>query len=316
MKISKEIKTGLLVLVSIALFIWGFSYIKGEKLFEESRVFYAEYNNVQGLQTSADVTINGLKVGKIEDISFHPRKIGRLVVKFSLENDFQFSKASTAQIYSKDFISGKSIKILPSFEGAKAMSGDTLVAKVEIDILASISNQLVPLEAKISSFVTNADSLLQSFNEVFDQEGKENLKQSLTKLNATLSTFNNVGKSISFMMADGGKIDSIMQNAKRASNNLVGLTDSLNNANLAGTIKKLESTLNSFNNILEDIDSGKGSIGKLMKDDGLYNNLEGATKEMEALLREMKLNPKRFVHFSLFGKKPKPYKTESEEQKQ
>lgn len=316
MKISKEIKTGLIVLVSIALFIWGFSYIKGENLFEKSRVFYAEYDNVQGLQTSGGVTINGLKVGKIDDISFHPKKTGRLVVKFSLENDFQFSKASIAQIYSPDFISGKSIKILPSFDGAKAVSGDTLVANVEIDILGSIGNQLVPLEAKISSFVANADSLLKSFNEVFDQEGKTNLKQSLAKLNATLSTFNNTGKSISSMMTDGGKVDSILRSAQLASNNLVGLTDSLNNANLAGTIKKLESTLNSFNSVLKDVDSGKGSIGKLMKDDGLYNNLEGATKEMEALLREMKLNPKRFVHFSLFGKKPKPYKTESVEQKE
>jgi phospholipid/cholesterol/gamma-HCH transport system substrate-binding protein len=316
LKISKEIKTGLVVLVSIALFIWGFSYIQGENLFEKSRVFYAEYDNVQGLQTSGGVTINGLKVGKIDNISFHPKKIGRLVVKFSLENEFQFSKTSIAQIYSPDFISGKSIKILPSFDGVIAVSGDTLVANVEIDILGSIGNQLVPLEAKISSFVANADSLLKSFNEVFDQEGKTNLKQALAKLNTTLSTFNNAGKSISYMMADGGKIDSILQGAQIASNNLADLTDSLNNANLAGTIKKLESTLNSFNNILKDVDSGKGSIGKLIKDDGLYNNLEGATKEMEALLREMKLNPKRFVHFSLFGKKPKPYKTESEEQKE
>jgi phospholipid/cholesterol/gamma-HCH transport system substrate-binding protein len=316
LKISKEIKTGLVVLVSIALFIWGFSYIQGENLFEKSRVFYAEYDNVQGLQTSGGVTINGLKVGKIDNISFHPKKIGRLVVKFSLENEFQFSKTSIAQIYSPDFISGKSIKILPSFDGVIAVSGDTLVANVEIDILGSIGNQLVPLEAKISSFVANADSLLKSFNEVFDQEGKTNLKQALAKLNTTLSTFNNAGKSISYMMADGGKIDSILQGAQIASNNLADLTDSLNNANLAGTIKKLESTLNSFNNILKDVDSGKGSIGKLIKDDGLYNNFEGATKEMEALLREMKLNPKRFVHFSLFGKKPKPYKTESEEQKE
>lgn len=316
MKISKEIKTGLIVLVSIALFIWGFSYIKGENLFEESRVFYAEYDNVQGLLTSGGVTINGLKVGKIDEISFHPKKIGKLVVKFSLENEFQFSKTSIAQIYSPDFISGKSIKILPSFDGPKAVSGDTLVANVEVDILASIGNQLVPLEVKISSFVANADSLLKSFNEVFDEEGKTNLKQSLVKLNATLSSFNNAGKSISYMLADGGKIDSILQSAQNASHNLVSLTDSLNNANLAGTIKKLESTLNSFNNVLKDVDSGKGSIGKLIKDDGLYNNLEGATKEMEALLREMKLNPKRFVHFSLFGKKPKQYKTELEEQKE
>lgn len=302
-------------MVSIALFIWGFSYIKGENLFEKPRYFYAEYDNVQGLLTSGGVTINGLKVGKIDDITFHPHKTGKLVVRFTLENDFQFSKSSTASIYSPDFISGKSIKILPKFDGATAVSGDTLIANIEIDILGSIGSQLVPLEAKISSFVANADSLLKNFNEVFDQEGKNNIKQSLSKLNTTLSTFNNVGKSMNNLLADGGKFDSILQNAQLASHNLANLTDSLNNANLAGTIEKLEQTLNSFHNVLKDVESGKGSIGKLMKDDGLYNNLEGATKEMEELIREMKLNPKRFVHFSLFGKKPKPYNSELDEEK-
>ena len=113
------------------------------------------------------------------------------------------------------------------------------------------------------------------------------------------------------MLSDNGKIDSILTNATTASNNLVSLTDSLNNANLKVTIKKLETTLNNFNGILASLEKGEGSMGKLLKDDGLYKNLEGATKEMEELLKEMKLNPKRFVHFSLFGKKPKEYKPEA-----
>ncbi len=308
MKISRELKTGVIVILGIALFIWGFSYIKGESLFEKPRMFYAEYDNVQGLLTSGSVTINGLKVGKIEAITFHPKKTGRLVVKFSLENDFQFSKNSIAQIYSPDFISGKSIKIVPSYEGANAVSGDTLTAKVETDILGSIGDQLVPLQEKITSFITNADAALKGFNDVLDDDGRTNLKQSLAKLNSTLSSFNGASASMNRLLAKNGKIDSVLTNAQVASVNLVEMTDSLANANLAGTIHKLESSLKNFNTILADISQGKGSMGKLLKDDGLYENLEGATKEMEELLREMKLNPKRFVHFSLFGKKPKPYK--------
>lgn len=308
MKVSRELKTAAIAISGIALFIWGFSYIKGENIFGKPRVFYAEYDNVQGLLPSAGVTINGLKVGKIEAISFHPSKTGRLIVKFSLENDFQFSKSSIAQIYSADFISGKSIKILPSYNGANAVSGDTLVAKVETDILGSIGNQLVPLQEKITSFITNADVLLKGFNDVLDEDGKTNLKQSFAKLNTTLSTFNNTSKSLNGLLAKNGKIDSILTNATTASAGLASITDSLKNANLASTIQKLEGSLKNFNGILSDVERGNGSMGKLLKDDGLYKNLEGATKEMEELLREMKLNPKRFVHFSLFGKKPKPYK--------
>jgi len=316
LKISKELKTGIIVILGIALFIWGFNYIKGESLFEKPRMFYAEYDNVQGLLTSGSVTINGLKVGKIEVITFHPKKIGKLVVKFSIENDFQFSEKSIAKIYSPDFISGKSIKIVPSYEGSNAVSGDTLTAQVETDILGSIGDQLVPLQEKITSFITNADAALKGFNDVLDEEGRTNLKQSLAKLNSTLTSFNGASKSLNNLLAKNGKIDSVLTNAKVASVNLARMTDSLASANLAGTIHKLEGSLKNFNAILIDVEQGKGSIGKLLKDDGLYKNLEGATKEMEELLREMKLNPKRFVHFSLFGKRPKPYKKGEESTEQ
>lgn len=309
-KLSKELKTGIIALLVIAIFIWGFSFIKGTNLLDSNRVFYAEYNNVQGLSPSATVTINGLKVGTITNIYFHPEKVGRLVVKFSLESDFKFSKNSVAQIYSPDFISGKSIKILTSFTGSNAVSGDTLRGNVEAGILGALNEQIAPLQIKVESFLINADTLLQGFNAIFDQESQVNLKQSIAKLNTTLSNFKNASKSLDNMLSDNGKIDSILSNATIASNNLVNLTDSLNNANLKTTIKKLETTLNSFNGILADIENGKGSMGKLLKDDGLYKNLEGASKEMEELLREMKLNPKRFVHFSLFGKRPKNYKPE------
>jgi len=310
LKVSRELKTATIAILGIALFIWGFSYIKGENLFEKPRVFYAEYDNVQGLMPSAGVTINGLRVGKIEEIYFHPKKTGRLIVKFSLENEFQFSNTSIAQIYSADFISGKSIKIIPNYNGVNAISGDTLVAKVETDILGSIGNELVPLQEKITSFITNADVLLKGFNDVLDEDSRSNLKQSFTKLNATLSTFNSTSKSLNGLLAKNGKIDSILTNATTTSASLVSISDSLANANLTGTIQKLEGSLDSFNGVLATIEQGKGSIGKLLKDDGLYENLEGATKEMEELLREMKLNPKRFVHFSLFGKKTKKYKEE------
>ena len=309
-KISRELRTGIIAVLAIAIFIWGFSFLKGINLFESSRVFYAQYENVQGLEPSAPVTINGLKVGTILNIDFHPKNQDVLVVKFSLDNDLKFSKNSIAQIYSPDFISGKSIKLLTEKDGDNAISGDTLVGNVEAGILGALNDQIAPLQAKFQSFVINADSLVGGFNEIFDANTKKNLRESVAKLNTTLTSFTSVSKSLDGMLAENGKIDSVLSNANKASMKLASLTDSLNDSNIKSIVQKLEVTLNNFNNILSNLDNGEGSMGKLLKDEGLYNNLKGASKEMEELLREMKLNPKRFVHFSLFGKKPKSYKPE------
>ncbi len=310
MKISKELKTGLIALIALAMFIWGFSYLKGEKLFDSSNYFYAEYDNIQGLESSSFVTINGLKVGNIDKIYFHPNNPGKLVVRFSVDNTIKFSKNSLAQIYSPDFISGKAIKIVPDYEGAAIVTGDTLKSSIEPGILGVLNDRMAPLQSKIESFFTSADSVFRGLQPILEDGG--DLKKSLAGLNTTLQTFNTTGKSLNTMLGEDGKIDSILTNMTIASANLNSISDSLKNANLKQMIAKLESTVESFNSVLTKIDNGEGTLGKLMKDDGLYQNLEGATKEMEELLREMKLNPKRFVHFSLFGKKPKPYQAKEE----
>ena len=313
-KISRELKTGIVAIVTIIIFIWGFNFLKRSDLINKSNDFYAEYNNVQGLIVSAPVTINGLRVGSIKDIYFHPSKRGTLVVRFSLEEDYDFSKKSIAQIYSPDFISGKSIKILPSYDGETAKSGDTLAGRIEAGILGAINDQIAPLQKKVEGFLLRTDSLVSNINDVFDTETKGNLRGSIAKLNSTLASFNAASQSLNKLLATNGKIDSILTNATTASGNLAAVSDSLANANIKSTIQQLESTLAGFNGILTTIDKGEGSLGKLLKDEGLYDNLEGATKEMEELLREMKLNPKRFVHFSLFGKKPKPYSPQEAEE--
>ena len=308
MKLSRELKTGIIAILAIVALIWGTSFLKGSKLFENGRTFYAQYDNVQGLSPSAPVTIHGLKVGKVEKIFFHPSEPGTLVVKMIFNDGITFSKKSIAQIYSPDFISGKSIKLLVLDSGIIAKSGDTLRGNVEEGILGALNDQIAPLQAKVERFLLNTDSLVTSFNEVFDMQTKQNLRSSMASLNTTLANFSKISRSLNTMLSKDGKIDSILTNATTASSGLVSLTDSLNNTNLPMTIRKLQTTLDTFNSVLASVDKGEGTLGKLMKDEGLYKNLEGATKEMEELLHEMKLHPKRFVHFSLFGKKPKAYK--------
>ncbi len=315
MKMSKEFKTGIVAVIIIGVFIWGFNFLKGQNLFEgNSRHFLIEYNNIQGLNKASIVTINGLQVGKVIDIRFNddPDKKGRLIVEISLDNDFQFSKNSIAKIYSASLLGGQSLAIIPSYEGDMAVSGDYLKGEVESDIFSTVGEKLNPLQAKLENVIVSADSLFQGVNQVLNKKTRESLNRSVRGLEYTISDFRKTLKSVNQLL-DSSKtsIDGTLKNAEQLTANASKISDTLLNANIGATIKKMELTLSNVNSLMDSLKIGKGTLGKLMTDDQLYMNLTNASKEMEELLREMKLNPKRFVHFSLFGKKAKPYNEEN-----
>lgn len=310
---SRELKTGVVALLIIALSIWGYNFLKNKSLYKKTRTFYAEYSNVQGLIPKSPVTINGLKVGDVSKITFHPNKKGVLIAHINLTNKIKFSKNSIAQIYSPDFISGKSLKINIVIDEAEyAIHGDTLVGEVDSGILGMINEQIGPLQSKVESFIVNTDSVMQNFNKILDTQNQENIKKSLESLRSTLDNFNNLSVKTNDFFEANNKVDSILDYANISMKNLAKITDSLQKADLGATVLKLQNSLDNFNRILDNIESGQGTFGKLINDDELYDNLTGASKELEELLREVKLHPKRFVHVSMFGKKEKPYEEETE----
>ena len=316
MKISRELKTGVVAVTVIALFIWGYNFMKGLNLFDGPiNTYFTEYNNVQGLNTASEVTINGVEVGKVVKISFNKDadKRGNLIVEFSVENDFQFSKNSVAKIYSASLMGGKSLAIVPSYEGKMAKPGDFLQGEIESDIFSSVTEKLNPLQAKVENVIVSADSLMTGLTDILDAKSRKNLKLSIAKLNATISNFENISKSVDqLIISNEEKLGNTFANVELMTTNLAKLTDTLVNANLGVTVKNLETTVTNLNKILASVEAGDGTLGKLLKDEGMYNNLTNSSKELEELLREMKLHPKRFVHFSLFGKKDKGYKPEVE----
>ncbi len=312
---SRELKTGVIAILIIILVIWGYNFMKNQKVFDNSRTLYAEYQNVQGLVKSSPVTINGLIVGKVEKISFHPSKEGILVVNINFTDEIEFSTNSVAEIYSPDFISGKSLKIRIAYDDAPiAKNGDTLIGKFDSGILGTINEQIAPLQNKVESFIVNTDTVMYNLNSVLDIENQKNLKLSLKHMSATLANFEKFSKSADkILAANNNKIDSILNNANVAMNSFAQMMDSLEKADLGATVKRLQVTLDGFNKLLDGIEQGNGSIGKLMKDDQLYINLENASKELEELLRDLKMHPKRYVNVSVFGKKEKPYVEEVKE---
>lgn len=310
MKITREVKTAILVISGILLFIWLFNFLKGNDLLTTSRTYYTTYENVEGLVPSTPVTINGLSVGKVQEIKFADDGSGKLSIKMIIENDFEFSINSEAQLYEAGLIGGKAIAIIPAFDGAeKAVSGSYLKGTVKDGLTELVNQRLTPLQEKIESAMVSTDSLLKNINSMFDQKTKNTLKASIDNLNQTILSFKETSNSINELVSnEESRLQTSLKNVENITGNLSKITDSLEQANLASTVRNLENTINNVNTLLADIDEGKGTLGKLMNDETLYQNLEGASKELEELLRDVKLHPKRYTR--ILSKKEIPYKKE------
>lgn len=314
---SKEIKTAILVLSGILLFIFIFYYLKGENILDNSKKISAIYDNVEGLAPSAAVTINGHKIGKVQSIHFTNDLSGKLNVNMLIDSDFEFSKNSTAQLYEAGLIGGKAIAIIPAFDGAPNVeSGDLLSSDVKPGLTDLVNQRLTPLQEKMETMMVSADTLLVSLNSLFDAQTKSNIKSSIAELSTTIASFKSTSESLNDLVVDNSSsIGQTITNFNKISEDLTSLSTSLAAADFDTIMADLKSTISSFNQLLSAIENGEGSVGKLMKDEAVYNNLEGATKQLEELLEDMKLNPKRYVHFSLFGKKAKQYDSEGNELK-
>jgi phospholipid/cholesterol/gamma-HCH transport system substrate-binding protein len=309
LKITREIKTAILVIGSILLFIWGYSFLKGRDLFVHYKTFYVQYDNVEGLLSSAPVTINGLTVGKVSNINFI-NNTGKIQVELQIKSDFPISKSSIASIYEPGLIGGKQIMIIPNLQDKTlAESGMTLKGGNKPGLTALVAERLTPLQEKVEKMVVSADDLLKNVNSILDAKTKQSLKSSLTSLDSTLIQFKSASKNVNQMLADNKeKISSSLTNFDKASGNFAKISDSIAKVNIGETVNKLEKTLASVDKIMAEIQSGKGTLGKLAKDETLYNNFTKTSKELELLLEDLRLNPTRYVNVSLFGKKNKPYK--------
>ncbi len=307
MKITREVKTAVLVISGIFLFIYLFNFLKGNDIFDSSRTYYIVYDNVEGLTPSTPVTINGLNVGKVLEIGFTDDGTGKILVKLMVDNEFEFSKNSEAQLYEAGLIGGKAIAILPAFDNAdNATKGAYLKGTVKAGLSELVNQRLTPLQEKLETTIVSADSLLTNLNSVFDAKTKSHIKNSIAQLNSTITSFKTTSTSLNELVTSNqAKLNSTLNNVENISGNLSKITDSIAKADLAKTIKDLQLTITNFDKVLTSIENGEGSMGKLLKEEGLYNNLEGATKELEELLKDIKLHPKRY--FRILSKKEIPY---------
>ena len=308
MKLTREIKTAILCITAILLFIWGYSFLKGKNLLSDNKTLYVQYDNVEGLDAAAPVTINGLVVGKLNGITIDDAT-GKLTVELQINNDFPISKSSVVSIYEPGIIGGKQVKIIPNLiDKTLAENGDMLQGSTQLGLTAVLGQKLEPLQVKVEAMIVSADSLIGNLNKVLDAKTKENLKSTIANLDKTMIEFHGASKSLNGMLAENKtKISSTMTNLEKASTNFSSISDSLAKANLGKTVKDLQKTLATIDKIMLDMEAGKGTMGKLLKDDALYNSLNQTSKELDLLLEDVRLNPTRYINVSVFGKKNKPY---------
>ncbi|QSB28657.1 MlaD family protein [Flavobacterium sp. CLA17] len=308
MKLTREIKTAILVIGSILLFIWGYSFLKGKDLFTDYKTLYVEYDNVEELSASAPVTLNGLVIGKVIKITIN-ETTGKLLVELQLKTDFPISKTSQAALYSPSLIGGKQIKIVPNLADKElAEDGQILPATVELGLTESLGGKIEPIQQKLEKMLVSIDVLVSGLNNVLDKKGQEDIKKSLAELSQTMEQFHKASGTLnSILDTNKGQINGVVTNFNKMSNNFSKISDSLNKADLGKTVRNLNQTLAKVDGIMNNLNSGKGTAGKLLNDDALYNNLAKTSKELELLLQDVRLYPTRYVNVSLFGKKNKPY---------
>lgn len=308
MKLTREIKTAIIVITAILLFIWGYSFLKGRDLFTNYKVYYVEYENVEGILPSSSVTLNGLLIGKVTKITIN-ETTGKLQVELQINTDFPISKSSIAVIYEPGLIGGKQIAIRPNLNDKELLeNGGSLKGDIQLGMAASMGEKLAPLQEKIEKLVVNADLMLSSINNVLDQKGQADLKNSLSELNKTIIQFHKASASVNGLLDDNkNQIKGVVTNFNKISGNFSKISDSLQKADLGKTVTDLNRTLANVDKMMANLQAGKGTMGKLLTDEALYANLSKTSKELELLLQDVRLNPTRYVNVSVFGKKNKPY---------
>ncbi|WKW46816.1 MlaD family protein [Myroides sp. JBRI-B21084] len=308
--LTREIKTAILVLLSIGMLIWGYTFLNGKNLFNNSRTFFVEYDNVEGLTTASSVTVNGMVVGKVHHISLQEQ--GKLLVELMMTEKVDIPKSTRAVIYSPDLIGGKQISLQINYNDKNfAQSGDYLQPGILNGIVDELGAKVDPIAKKLDSVLYNVNILVQSLNKTLDPATQKNLQEALAQLNATMHNANGItGKFDKIVTNNEAKINNMVTDFNNTSKNLSAFSNDLDKIQLQklqDILTKFDNAAGNLDNMLNDANNGKGNIGKLMKEEQLYNNLEQTTKELNQLLEDVKLNPSRYINISVFGKKTQPY---------
>ncbi len=319
-RFSREVKAGFLTIATLAAFIWSYNFLKGKDVFRRQRVFYVVYDNVAGLMTANSVTINGLHVGQVNSLYFHPNKPGKVVVELYMSNDIPVPVNSSARLFSSDLLGTRGIQIIPGDSPVMAVSGDTLISQVQQSLQDEVNDMVEPIMRKTENLITSFDTVLNVLSDLFNRETRDNLTGTVMSLRNTMRNLESATLTVDTLVeSQKTRLAKIIANAESISSNLkqnnenlsriisntATLSDSLAQADIAGTLNKVNRAVSNLSNIVDQVNKGEGTLGQLVNNDKMYNELESASRELNLLLEDMRLHPDRYIHFSVFGRSPK-----------
>ena len=308
MKFTKEIKVGFLAILGIMMSVFSYNYLKGINLFENNRKFTVKYEKVDGLSVSNPVTMNGFKIGKVQKINFNSKNTRELLVDIVVVNDVIFPKTSLAELYETGLIGGKAIAIIPDYKNDStiAIDGDYLKGVIKPG-LTELVNQILPqVQLQIEAVMKNAEIVLQNINTLFDDETKKELKSSIEDFSNLTNSLSETSDEISKLIANNSEnLTNSLSDFKSATSNIKIITDNLKSNDIKSITTNLNSLVNNLNSITTSLKNSEGTVGKLINDKSIYDNLENTTNQLNRLIEDIKLNPNRYINFSVFGKKNK-----------
>lgn len=304
MKIYKETKIGIIVTVIIAAFIWGLNFLKGRDIFTTQRQYYAVFSNIGGLEKSSDVSVNGYTIGKVSDIDFFPGNANKILVEISIDRQFQIPQNSVVEIYSSDLMGSKAVNLILGESKNMIAEYDTLTSRFTGDLAELISKEISPLKEKTEHLIVSIDSVMGIVQHTFNPRTQRSIQHSITSVEELIVQEK---ERLSRIMQN---LESITQNLKNSNkqfsnitSNISSITDSIASSNLKKAIDQASIALVQVNELLAKVNSGKGTMGQLVNNDALYFSLNKSIQSLDSLLVDLKGHPKRYVHFSVFGKK-------------
>lgn len=319
MKISNETKVGALTAIAITLLILGFNFLKGKTLFKTGNFIYAKYTDTKGIMVSNGVFINGFQVGSVYDIENADANLSAIVVAIKLKGNYNIPSNSVASI-KENPLGNASITISLGDAPSYVKSGDTILTSSNAGLLGDVMNKLGPVGDQIKATVSSLDSVLKNINTIFDPATKNNLQGVIANINKTTASLVVSSASIQAMLnQQTGAITASMNNVNSFTKNLADnnekvtrmisnvekTTENLSKADIDGTVAQLKNSIETLNSLLAKASSTDGSLGKLLNDKTLYDNLSNTVRSANILMDDLRVHPKRYVNISVFGKKDK-----------
>jgi phospholipid/cholesterol/gamma-HCH transport system substrate-binding protein len=313
--VNNATKVGIFSVITIVIFFLGFQFLKGSNIFVTKNKYYAIYDKVDQLYPSNQIVINGYKIGIVGPMEYQASS-GKILVQFIVDDDIPIPVNSTATIASTDLLGGKVVKITLGNATKYLESGDTMISEYQSDFTTEIANTLSPVVDKAGKVMAELEITLKSINRVFKPGNPASIEESLTHLNQSLASVQKITYEFE-KLAQSGTIQNSMKNVESITNNLknnnqnldrmlsnfAAISDTLRGADIGGAVASAKLAITNLQHIMGEIEKGNGSIGKLIKDEGLYNHLDSAVVSLDVVLKDLKKNPYRYVNVSVFGGK-------------